>query len=60
MRAYFKPRKAHPICLYLTADEAARLLESLDSIGVDQDAHPELSKAQRMLNRAFDELEDTL
>ncbi|MFJ4768496.1 hypothetical protein ACIP88_05165 [Streptomyces uncialis] len=26
MRAYFKPRKAHPICLYLTADEAEHLM----------------------------------
>ncbi|MCM2391748.1 hypothetical protein [Streptomyces albipurpureus] len=26
MRAYFKPRKVHPICLYLTADEPEQLL----------------------------------
>ncbi|WP_432157803.1 MULTISPECIES: hypothetical protein [unclassified Streptomyces] len=26
MRAYFKRRKVHPICLYLTAAEAEQLL----------------------------------
>lgn len=56
MRAYFKPRKVHAICLYLDPDEAARLLEELDS--VDLDRAPTVSKARTMLNRAFAELED--
>ncbi|MFD6363488.1 hypothetical protein ACFWFX_27125 [Streptomyces roseolus] len=56
MRAYYKPRKAHRICLYLETDEAARLLEDFDTF--DLSGFPELEKARRMLNRAFTELEE--
>ncbi|MFG3244630.1 hypothetical protein [Streptomyces sp. NPDC048157] len=56
MRAYFKPRKAHKICLYLETDEAARFLEELDC--VDLDRFPTVDKARTMLNRAFAELEE--
>ncbi|MFJ6636611.1 hypothetical protein ACIQMR_35385 [Streptomyces sp. NPDC091376] len=57
MRSYFRPRKEHKICLYLTPDEAADFLESLDCL--PHEAHPTLVKAKRMLNRAFDEFEET-
>lgn len=58
MRAYFKPRKVHKICLYLETDEAARLLEDLD--GMNLDRSPILRKARQMMNRAFAELEESL
>ncbi|MFB7188436.1 hypothetical protein ACFCZT_24705 [Streptomyces sp. NPDC056230] len=57
MRAYFKPSKVHAICLYLDPDEAARLLEEMDS--VDLDSTPTVLRARTMLNRAFAELEES-
>ncbi|MFC8583190.1 hypothetical protein ACFUGD_01230 [Streptomyces sp. NPDC057217] len=57
MRAYYKPRKAHKICLYLETDEAARLLEEMDAVETSG-LMPEFAKARRMLNRAFTELEE--
>ncbi|MEV7855148.1 hypothetical protein [Streptomyces sp. NPDC088183] len=57
MRAYFKPRKVHKVCLYLETDEAARLLEELDSTSLDR--APTVRRARTMLNRAFAELEES-
>lgn len=58
VRAYYKTSTQQPICLYLTADEAARLLEDLDCL--DLERFPVVQRAQRALNKAFEELEATL
>lgn len=58
MRAYFRPSKEHKICLYLTPDEAADFLESLGCLTLDK--HPTVAKAERMLDRAFGQFEETL
>ena len=58
MRAYYRPTREHKITLQLTADEAARLLEELDAVSLEE--WQELAKARRMMNRAFDQLEADL
>lgn len=60
MRAYYRPSKQHKITLQLTPDDAVALLESLDMISLDPDVHDELIRARRMLNRAFDQYEESL
>ncbi|MGW6855839.1 hypothetical protein [Streptomyces xanthophaeus] len=56
MRAYYRPTREHKITLQLTTDEAAQLLEELDVISLED--WQQLAKARRMMNRAFDQLED--
>lgn len=56
MRAYFKPGKVHPICLYLTAGEATQLLGELDPLPVES-GNLMLFKARLMVGRAVHETE---
>lgn len=57
MRAYFKTATHHPLCVYFTADEAARFLEEMTC--VSDERFPALANAERALNRAFEKMEES-
>ncbi|MFE5093260.1 hypothetical protein ACFRCI_23585 [Streptomyces sp. NPDC056638] len=58
MRAYFKPRKAHPICLYLTAEEATRLMWLAQDPGLTK-RNSLREDIPRIVGRAVMEMEAT-